>query len=55
MSGTKRWAVAVLLAGIIGLVGTADYEDEVLQEEHYAEMVCAGHWPDFNDTLPACE
>ena len=55
MSSTKRWAVAVLLAGIIGLVGAMDYEDEVLQEKHYIEMVCAGHWPDYKDISPECE
>ena len=40
--------VAVVL---FGLVGNADYEDALAQEAHYVEMVCSGHWPDFENLL----
>ena len=43
---------AILFVGIIGLVGAMDYEDEVLQEKHYIEMVCAGHYKEIS---PECE
>ena len=48
-------AAVILFVGIIGLVGAMDYEDEVLQEKHYIEMVCAGHWPDYKEISPECE
>ena len=48
-------AAAILFVGIIGLVGAMDYEDEVLEQQHYIKMVCAGHWPDFNDISPECK
>ena len=48
-------AAAILFVGIIGLVGAMDYEDEVLQQTHYIEMVCDGHWPDYKEITPECE
>ena len=48
-------AAVIMFVGVIGLVGAMDYEDEVLQQQHYIEMVCAGHWPDYNDISPECE
>jgi hypothetical protein len=45
--------VAVFL--IIGLAGNSDYEDQLIAENHYNEMVCSGHWPDYENRQPACE
>lgn len=39
-------AVAAFLA-VFGLVGTMDYQDELKEAEHYEEMVCNGHWPNY--------
>ena len=44
-----------LFFAVLGLVGNMDYEDQVLEQKQYAKMVCAGHWPDFNDISPKCE
>lgn len=53
----KRLKAAGLIALLFvayGIVGTSDYEDAVGQEELYKEMVCAGHWPDYDDRRPDC-
>ncbi len=40
---------------IFGFVGSMDYEDAIAVEEHYSEMVCSGHWPDYKNQNPTCE
>lgn len=50
---TTAAALAALLLAY-GIVGTADYEDAVAADQHYTEMVCAGHWPDYDDRKPNC-
>ena len=51
----KNIAGLVVFAAAYGLVGTMDINDEKRQAEHYAEMVCAGAWPDYDDRNPDCE
>lgn len=46
-------AVAAFLA-IFGLVGTMDYQDELKEAEHYEEMVCNGHWPNYKTIEVNC-
>ena len=48
-------AGAVLVLSLMGIVGKMSLEDELNEERHYAEMVCAGHWPDFKELSPECE
>jgi hypothetical protein len=53
----KRYQVILAVIGIViamGVVGTSDYEDAVSADQHYIEMVCAGHWPDYDDRKPDC-
>jgi len=50
----KGSGLIALLFLAYGIVGTMDYEDAVGQEELYKEMVCAGHWPDYDDRMPDC-
>jgi len=40
--------VIALVVLMFLLVGTASYEDEVVEAEHYCELVRSGTWPDFN-------
>jgi hypothetical protein len=47
-------AVIALLLLAFGLVGQSDYEAAVAADQHYTEMVCAGHWPDFDSRRPDC-
>lgn len=46
----------ILAAIIFGMVALADdgYEHAVEMSEHYDEMVCAGHWPDYDNREPDC-
>lgn len=39
---------------VLGLVGRMDYQLELDAEAHYAEMVCGGHWPDYENRNPDC-
>jgi len=48
-------AGAILFLGLMGIVGNMDYDDAVLAEQHYAQMVCDGYWPDYKDISPKCE
>lgn len=40
---------------VMGLVGRADYEDELAEESFYEQMVCDGHWPDYKNVGVSCE
>jgi hypothetical protein len=42
----------VLLA--LGIAGNGDIEVEEDSAEMYIEMVCKGHWPDYDNRKPAC-
>ena len=57
MNIVKHIATAAAIATLLlayGIVGTMDYEDAVAADRHYAEMVCAGYWPDYDDRRPDC-
>lgn len=44
-SGAWRIPLAVLVVVVLLVVGTMDYNDEVREAKHCAEMVKAGAWP----------
>jgi len=46
-------AIAFFIAAY-AFAGTMDYQHEKEQAEHYAEMVCADHWPDYENRNPDC-
>ena len=39
----------------LGIAGTGDIEAEETQARVYSEMVCAGHWPDYEGRKPSCD
>ena len=39
----------------LGIAGTGDIEAEEDSARLYTEMVCAGHWPDYENRRPTCE
>jgi len=43
----------VLLA--LGIAGNGDIEAEEDSARMYNEMVCAGHWPDYEGRKPSCD
>jgi len=43
---TFRYLVLILL--IMGWIGNMDFEDAVLQQNHYCNMVAEGYWPDYD-------
>ena len=49
----KLLAVAALI-GVIGIVGTMDYQDELKDAERYATMVCDGRWPNYKGIEVDC-
>jgi len=45
----------VIFLIVLGLVGKADYEDELAEESFYNQMVCDGNWPDYKELGVSCE
>lgn len=37
----------VFIFGALGVVGEADYQEAIRQEQEYQAMVCDGHWPNY--------
>jgi hypothetical protein len=56
MKINKKTGMALCAVGFVlfGMVGQMDYEEAVMQERVYAEMVCDGHWPDYENRKPDC-
>jgi len=38
----------------LGLVGSMDLAEAETQAKVYTDMVCAGHWPDYENRKPKC-
>ena len=49
--------IAMLMALLIGLgvAGSGDLEEAETQARVYTDMVCAGHWPDYENRKPKCK
>jgi hypothetical protein len=44
--------IAVIVAVVAyGYVGANDYEDELKQRDNYCEMVKAGRWPAYDESI----
>lgn len=43
--------VILMLIPVLGVVGSMDYEDELKQAEHYCNMVKAGNWPAYDNSI----
>ena len=41
-------AVFVILL-LIGVMGSADMQDEIADQEFYCDQVLQGHWPDYRN------
>jgi hypothetical protein len=39
----------------LGIAGTGDLQEAQDQARVYNEMVCAGHWPDYENRKPTCQ
>lgn len=50
----KAVLAAVALIAVFGAVGAMDYQDELKDSEHYAAMVCNGHWPNYKSIEVDC-
>lgn len=54
MSSEIKIAAVAILVLALGWAGTHDFEAAQIQESHYTEMVCGGHWPDYDNRKPEC-
>ena len=50
-----KYLAAIVLVGAIGLAGRWDMQEAERQAEQYRDMVCAGHWPDYENRKPECD
>jgi hypothetical protein len=48
------FVIFLTLVALGCVVSTMDFEDEQIQQDHYAEMVCEGSWPDYKQINPEC-
>ena len=39
----------------LGIAGNGDIEAEEDSARLYTEMVCKGHWPDYENRRPSCD
>lgn len=59
MNKQEKRLTAIIMASLflllsLGIAGNGDIEAEETQAKVYNEMVCAGHWPDYENRKPAC-
>lgn len=54
MTLEAKIAIFAILFFALGWAGTHDFEAAKAQELHYTEMVCGGHWPDYDNRQPEC-
>ena len=47
MTTKQQFLTAVLLALLMGIVGSLAMDDEQKAETHYCQMVADGLWPDY--------
>ena len=60
MNKQEKRITAIIMASLfvllaLGIAGNGDIEAEETQAKVYNEMVCAGHWPDYENRKPACK
>jgi len=60
MNKQEKRLTAIIMASLflllaLGIAGTGDIEAEQDSARFYNEMVCAGHWPDYENRKPACK
>lgn len=46
-------AIAAVVA-LFAIIGSMDYADQQNEASEYTSMVCAGHWPDYEQLEPDC-
>ena len=54
----KRYQIIILalaFLGALGFAGNGDVTEAEAQAKVYEKMVCAGHWPDYENKKPRCK
>jgi len=59
MNKQEKRLTAIIMALLFallafGIAGTGDIEAEEDSSRMYTEMVCKGHWPDYEGRKPSC-
>lgn len=44
----------VLVLTLFVITANMVFQDEINETSEYASMVCAGHWPDYENLNPEC-
>jgi hypothetical protein len=55
MNKPTKILLGVVVFIVLAAIGSMDYHDAVLAEQHYATMVCDEIWPDYNELEPECD
>lgn len=49
MKKLEAFTYLTIMLIIFAIVSNMDYEDELLEQQHYCDMVEQGHWPDYEE------
>lgn len=59
MEKIEKWGVRIAVTFLVilglGLAGSGDLQEAQDQALFYNEMVCKGHWPDYEQRRPKCD
>ena len=54
MKTLVKIAIGLLIVIALGIAGNGDIEEAEVQDKVYTDMVCNGHWPDYENRKPKC-
>ena len=54
MRGLGYAILGAAFLAVLGVVGNADFEDELREAVYYCDMVASGAWPDYDNIAQHC-
>ena len=50
----RHMLIAMAFIAVLALIGEMGYQDALIEQEIYAELVCDGTYPDYKNINPEC-
>ena len=51
----RHMLIAMAFIAVLALIGEMGYQDALIEQELYAELVCDGTYPDYKNINPECK
>ena len=51
----RHTLIAMAFIAVLALIGEMGYQDALIEQEIYAELVCNGTYPDYKNINPECK